>query len=379
MKKIFRPYEYQLKGIDFLINKKQCLLCDEMGLGKTMQALFASEKLNAEKILIICPNSVKHFWSREIKEWLEQKSLVIQGNKQQRTNQLLSVPKWTIINYESARLHPELIKLKYDVLIIDEAHKIKNRKTKTAKFVKKIKADRKFLLTGTPILNRPDELWSLLNLVDRKNFRSYWRFANEYCLIFPLRLGSRVVYKIYGNRNLDKLKKVLENYMIRRKKKEVMSDLPDKIYNTYEVGLLPYQKKLYNQMKQLFLAELESKETLYAPSVLSQLTRLRQISISSGLINEVDKGSKLDEIASLLMNYPAKTVVYSNFIKSLTLLKTRVKKLECKLFIGSTPLEERQKIQNDFNCGKLGLVLATIQTGGLGVNFSGGGKGYICR
>src|SRR5690606_17502309 len=239
--------------------------------------------------------------------------------------------KYLIINYESMRLHEELQKMHWDVLVLDEAHKIKNRMAQQTKAVNKIKADRIFLLTGTPMLNRPDELWSLLHRLYPDKFRSYWRFVERYCTITDNGWGKEI--GMGTPEQQEELKRLLAPIMLRRTKKEVLTELPDKIHQRFLVELTGKQAKIYKSMERDAIATLSNGETIAAPVVIAQITRLRQIAVSTQLLSdEVAESAKFEALMELIQDNIAehKIVVFSQFRRAIELFSKQLDEVGIK-------------------------------------------------
>lgn len=370
-------FPYQRVGSYFLSETKNAGIFDEMGIGKTIQLLTACEILQANKILIICPKSVIYVWKNEIKKWLgvdEDKISVIVGNKNNRKLLLQKQAKYIITNYEIIRIDTEMfLDYIYDVIIIDEAHKIKNRKALQTKAIKKLKSKYKFVATGTPILNSPDELWSLLNFINPDEFSSYWNFVEKYCYVFD---NPHFGYKeILGIKNEKELKEKLSYISIRRKKSEVLQQLPEKFFQSIEIDLSEKEGNLYNSMLNEMYVEIAGKE-ISATVVLAQLTRLKQLTVHPKLLNEeyVGDSTKFETIFDLTSEYKEnKIVIFSQFAKAILLLEDYLmqKNIKIEKIIGSMTQEERKEAQEKF-WDKSNILAGTIGAMGFGINLSCG-------
>lgn len=199
---------YQVEGIRFAKNRDAVLIADEMGLGKTVQAIgWLNCHPEIETALVVCPASLKINWAREMDKWLISPCVDV-----------------TIINYDV--LHKHDMSAEYDVVIFDEAHYLKNKGAKRSRLARCIKAKNRVLLTGTPILNKPIELWHLLHLLDPILWplKSYMAYALRYCAAYRNRFG----WVLDGASHLDELRLQLEAVMIRRLKADVLKELPPK-------------------------------------------------------------------------------------------------------------------------------------------------------
>jgi len=370
-------YNFQRVGVGFLLLSSRALLADEMGTGKTLQALCLCEEVKAEKILIVCPNSLKWTWANEIEKWLKSKDHEVYQTKVLNLNK-----RFSIINYEAVwrEKNENIFKVEWDVLILDEAHRIKNRKTRQTKAIKKIKANRVLELTGTPVLNRPDELWSLLNQLYPKKYTSYWRFFEQYVDYWMNDFGGSTpmpIKVIRGPKNLHQLKRELEPIMIRREKKDILLDLPDKTYQNIFVELDKKQRKIYEEMKEDFIVKLKENKEIKAPTIIAQIVRLKQIAVHTSLVlPEYDKtlpGIKLEVLFELIESLNKKVVIFSQFAKAINIIENKLikKGLKFAKITGEVNpkqrAEEINKFQTDDNCK---IFIGTIQAGGQGITLT---------
>ncbi len=366
--------DYQRVGVQFLTEAKQALLADEMGTGKTLQSITACEEVGAQHVLVVCPASLKWNWHDEVTKWTGKEAQVVAGPKKKREEQISEYDRgYLIINYESLKLHPEILKRTWDVLICDEAHKIKNRKTQQTKVVKKVKADRVFLLTGTPILNRAEELYSLLQRLYPKKYTSYWRFVEQFCQQRHNGFGVEVLPGTEDQ--LKELRNELQPIMLRRTKKEVMSELPDKVYVRHVIELEGKQRKIYDQMYKEAMAIIDD-EVVAAPVVIAQITRLRQIAISPQLLNDdTDISAKVDALIELLEDNLEghKIVVFSQFRTAIELVGRKLSAKGYKWVSVTGGVKESQRHENTRafqEDPETRIMLATIEAAGLGLTWT---------
>jgi len=379
-------YPFQKDGETFIRDREATLLGDDMGLGKTVQALYASffspKETRIPRILIVCLATATGQWQGEIWDWLGVDSTIL--TSAQLSKQLLQLKedrgagvRIYIINWDALdkAVKLGLDKIKFEWIIADEAHFAKNRKAKRTKALKKLKTVRKIAATGTPFDGRPDELWSILHWFDSKKYRSYWRFYEEYVSYIKIPPGYR---KVLGPRNQEKLKEELAIYMIRRTKKEVLKELPDKYYTTVEVELRPEQQLQYEQMKVAMLAWLSEQkdELLIAPTVLAQLTRLRQFAAATAYLNEEGKvqlkepSAKLDALMDILLGASEPIVVFTQFVGLIGLASERLWNAGIlhEIISGDTPITEREGTRLLFQEGKIPVLLVSLKAGGSSLN-----------
>ena len=382
-------FPHQRQGVYFMVHGKLVINSDDMGLGKTLQAIAACEELEAKNILVVCPNNLKFNWQDEFMFWVNKESNVWTQRKSDREK--FGQDGINIINYEAVwkrqkrkKVPPMLEKLdrEWDVIIFDEAHRLKNRKANHTVVCKKLESDNKFLLTGTPIENRPDELFSLLQTLFPKRFTSYWRFVENWCEIdeIPTPQGKTVrVPK--GCKNPQGLHRLLKPHMIRRKKEEVLKDLPGKVYKKIPVELYPADRKIYDKLGEEFIAELpDTGEIVIVPSLLALRTRWRQVAISHKLLDtdkspEKIKSAKIDCLMELLEDNLEnhKIVVFSAFRSAIELIASLLKKKGIKYveYHGGIKEEQRQINKNLFQTDETTRVfLGTIKAAGTGLTLT---------
>ena len=295
-----RPmYPYQVQGLLHLAFNRRALLADDMGLGKTVQALAASVLLKEikgiERALVVCPASLKHQWAREIERFSSLSVTVVQGPKEKRRLLYDDPSFFTVINYELT-LHdrPVLERLRPDLVILDEAQRIRNWKTKTADAVKSIPSKYAFVLTGTPLENRLDDLYSIFQFIDPRILGPLWRFNERYFVLEPRKGG---VYKIRGHKNLDELRSRIAPKVLRRTRAEVLSELPDRVDNTYFVEMTREQTGPYEDYKAVVaqLAARAEKRPLTPPEEKKLLKALVKMRILCNALELHDPGIGEDE------------------------------------------------------------------------------------
>ena len=319
-------FPYQKVGASFLHQIGSGLMGDEMGLGKTIQALAVCEKIGAGKVLIFCPASIKWQWAQEIEKFLypqgapEGEIVVVEGNK--RTRDLILEDKivvrreswkgkangWRektgarffIVNYELLLRNFDSMNCReWDVIIADEATKISNATAKQSKAIKRLRAKRRIAMTGTPVSNRANDVWNIIDFIQPGVLGNYFSFLQRYCL--KNQWGG-----VFGYRNLDELQAKIKRYMIRRMKADVLPELPEKIYSDVPFELSEEEKAFYKRLKKEILFEIEHTDIskLANPMTISytlvKMTRLRQVADSMELLGENTKSSKVEVLKELL-------------------------------------------------------------------------------
>ena len=383
-------FDYQKQGINFMCNVSKAIMGDDMGLGKTLQTITTVQELGCQKVLIVCPNSLKFTWSKEFKHWTGRECQVLTTSSKKR---VLSGFKdgILVVNYESIwdrktkDLLKEISKVNWDVVIYDEAHRLKNRKATHTKACKKIKAERTYMLTGTPIENSPDEMWSLLNIMYPKTFNSYWRFVEQWCKTSEFRVGGRQIKNVTGCLDPKAMHEMLSPIMIRRLKKDVLHQLPDKTYKTITVELNPSDRKVYDELRDEMVAELGTGEVVITANILTQMMRLRQVAISSQLLSEEEpmglvKSSKLEVVEEIVSQSidSHKLVLFTQFKSSLRIMKNLLESsgIKCLEISGDISSDKRQEYCDLFQSDdSYRVILCTIQTAGVGLTLT---KADIC-
>ena len=241
-KRGWKAFKHQEEGIEFLLKNKKCILADDMGLGKTYQSIVSAIESGAERILIVCPSSLKINWKREIENFCEEDDVsIISGS-------YWDPSRFTIINYdilknfhtieennkeyEDWELRRDIVDYNPDLIILDEAHYVKNHKSNRGKIikdlVKRFGVERVWLLTGTPIANRPMDYYNLLSIIDSPVTNNWVHYAKTYCDGRRFRKGRKYIWVTTGSSNLEELASKTKRTILRRKKEDVL-DLPDKL------------------------------------------------------------------------------------------------------------------------------------------------------
>ena len=234
-------YPYQQEGMMHLAFTGRALLADEMGLGKTVQAIAASELLHRldplQKVLVISPASLKSEWLEQIGTFSDRRALMIEGGRKKRHKLYQQPALFFLANYEQILYDHDFINGEFrpDLIILDEAQRIKNWQSKTANAVKRLQSSYAFVLTGTPLENRIDEIYSIVQFLDPSIFGSLFRFNRDYHLLDEK--GQAVGYK-----NLDQLHQRLRPIMLRRRKQDVEGELPQRSVNNYFVCMTEEQQ-----------------------------------------------------------------------------------------------------------------------------------------
>ncbi|MDR1932519.1 MAG: DEAD/DEAH box helicase [Spirochaetales bacterium] len=373
-------FPYQKEGINFALFRKAAVIADEMGLGKTIQAIAAAvlkkQIFGFRKTLVVCPATLKSQWKKEIEKFTQEKALILSGLPRQRAAQYLDEGYFFfIVNYETVLRDSRAINdADFDFLILDEAQKIKNYETKTASAVKRLKAKHTLVITGTPIENRLIDIYSIINAIDPYYLGPLWEFSYQHCL-FDIEKPN----KINGYYDLQKLNALLSNILIRREKKEVLSQLPDVQQKDVPVDLSPLQEEFHaSYMKAI--AKIIQKKFL-TPYDLQRLTLLlnsaRMVCDSTFLVDDKTQDSpKLIELKDILFekldikNTPRKIIIFSEWIKMHKLIGDMLRKhgVGFTELNGKVPVKARGDLIKSFENNPECKVFLSTEAGGAGLN-----------
>lgn len=389
----YQLFKHQEECIEYSKRKNKFILADQMGLGKGLESICVAitKKPEVKHCLIVCcVNGMQYSWKDEIESATYEKVKVlgnrlgkrtkkwsIKGNKEKLEDlNNLGDEYFIITNIEVFRNKDIADKISslckkgiIGMCIVDEPHLgISNSQSQQGKNIHKIVCKYKMLLTGTPLMNSPIDLYNLLKWINVERHTKY-QFENYYC-----RKGGFGGYQIIGYKHLDELQEQLDSCMLRRMKDEVL-DLPPKIYKYEYVDLYPEQKKLYNEVKTGLIEKMDEIVEL-SPNPLAMLTGLRQVTECPQLVNEtVDKCAKLDRMAELIDEIVAngeKVLVFSNWSKVINeAVKMVDKSYNPQVITGEVKVEDRQRIMNDFqttdNCK---VIFGTIGAAGTGLTLT---------
>jgi len=376
-----RPYQYQSIGIWKAVECGRCLIADEMGLGKTIQAIAAAaileKEMHIKKVLVICPTSLKYQWQSEIEKFADLSSHVVEGNKlKRRDTYAKNQDFFNIISHHISYYDvEELIALNPDLIILDEAQRIKNWSTKISRSVKRIPSRYAFVLTGTPLENKIEELYSIL------------QFTNPYILppVFEFLHRHRITDesgKVIGYKNMHEIRSQLEPIMVRRKKADVLKELPER--SVQNIFLQPTNEQLdmhgeyaYNLTKIVhkwrrygFLSEEDRLR------MMSLMQKMRMVADSTYLVDQIHErhDTKLEEIRNLVYEILSiednKVVIFSEWLNMHHLIIETLNEetIEYEFLNGSVPSHKRgemvDRFQTDPNC----RIFLSTDAGGTGLN-----------
>jgi SNF2 family DNA or RNA helicase len=373
-------FPYQKEGVNFALFRNAAIIADEMGLGKTIQAITAAVLKKAlfgfQKTLVVCPATLKSQWKKEIEKFTHEKALVLTGIPEEREQQYLSDEYFFfIVNYETVlRDSQAMNRADFDILILDEAQKIKNYETKTASAVKRLQAKHKLVITGTPIENRLIDIYSIINTLDPYYLGPLWEFSYQHCLFDPQKPG-----KINAYYDLQRLNERLSGILIRREKHAVLSQLPAVQQRDVSVPLSPLQKEFHaGYMKGI--SRIISKKFL-TPFDLQKLQLLlanaRMVCDSTFLVDDKTNDSpKLAELQDILFeklditHSNRKVIIFSEWVKVHKLIAAvlRERGVGFTELNGTVPVSARGELIRTFELNPECKVFLSTEAGGAGLN-----------
>ena len=381
--------EYQRMGYKWLktldLYKFGGVLADDMGLGKTIQIiallLDCKEKEGHKTSLVVSPSSLALNWKNEVEKFApELKIKVISGNSEERKDLINDIEKYDLIvtSYDLLKRDIEVYEEKdytFRFIIADEAQYLKNNNTKNAKAIKQIKANTRFALTGTPIENSLAELWSIFDFIMPGYLFSYRQFKTTY---------ETAIVKENDEETMNKLKMLIEPFVLRRTKKEVLTELPEKTITVLKNEMGEEQRKIY--LSYLLKAKQEIQEEInvngYEKSqikVLAALTRLRQICCHPALFidNYQEPSSKLEQCLEIIedgITAGHKILLFSSYTSMFEIIEKELKnrKIEYFKLTGATKVNERIELVDEFNQNpEIKVFLISLKAGGTGLNLTG--------
>lgn len=341
---------YQVTGAHFLASNTGAILADEMGLGKTAQAIEAVKQVGG-KVLIVCPASLKLNWRDEIMAWgLPEPFVVFSGN--------IEPADITIINYDILKKNKKfLINQEFSVIVFDEAHYLKNPLTNRTKAAMALTAKHRWMLTGTPILNRPIELWPLLFLCDPATWANKRKFIDRYCDPKIISTNGFKHWDINGASNIEELADRLAPMMLRRMKMDVLDDLPEK---TRQVIVFPPNSR---GVKDAIKIEREAASKLKGAEYLGAIASARR------MLGEAKIEASLEHIKNVLEE-TKKVVVFAHHKVVINRLFMGLSAYGPVMITGETSSVERHRVVERFQKQDARVFIGNLQAAGTGLTLT---------
>jgi ERCC4-related helicase len=373
-------FGYQKKGVLFSLFKSGSIIADEMGLGKTLQAISVAtlkkDIYNLRRTLVICPASLKYQWKGEIERFSHEKAVIVEGFRDDRRKIYRTASAYFLIaNYEAVlRDITTIINNPPDMIILDEAQRIKNYDTKTSHAVKSIPKKHALVISGTPLENRLLDLYSIMNFIDPEVLSPQWEFSMNHCYF-----DKEKKNKITGYYNLQRLKEKLADHIIRREKSEVLKELPEVQEMIVPVELHDVQAEIHAGLSRSVASILSKKyKTFFDMQRIQQLlTSMRMVCDSSYLIDkETNHSPKLDELQEILLEKldivgkKKKVLIFSEWKTMLQIISKRLDHFGINhvTLTGEVPVPKRGLLIEEFAGNPDSLVFLSTEAGGTGLN-----------
>ena len=376
--------DYQITGVKWLYNIYKCgfgsILADEMGLGKSIQLIYFIKEVLKEnkdaKILIVAPTSLIYNWENEFNKFGNELNYQVIAGLKAKREELLNNPKSNILitTYGLIREDEKLYKeINFEIIAIDEAQNIKNNNAQMTKIIKSLKSNAKFALTGTPLENSVTELWSIFDFIMPGYLANLETFHSKY----NIKDVDEETLKV-----LDTLKQQITPFILRRKKKDVIKELPDKIENNIFLELTKDQKKLYAAELEKTQKELEDIVQTEGFNkarfkILQLLTKLRQICIDPSIVYENYRGgaTKIIELIPIIkgiIENGHKILLFSTYKTAIDILNRELTNNDISSYVidGSVSSKKRMELVNKFNKDNTNVFLITLKAGGTGLNLT---------
>ena len=372
-------YPYQKEGIRFAAKAGKAIIADEMGLGKTIQAIGTAELLRKEgligSVLILCPTSLKYQWRSEIKKFTDAEVFVIEGSHLKRKEAYNRPEPYKIISYNSAANDIKILgSLQTDMLIMDEVQRLKNWNTQISRAARKIESDYSVILSGTPLENKLDELYSIVEFVDNFRLAPYYLFKDKHII-------TDETGKVLGYKNLNDIGKKLSDILIRRRKKDVKLQMPERSDKNLFIPMTNEQMEMHqewqNQVRLLvlkwrrmhFLSDKDRKRLLLF------LSQMRMVCDSSYILDQKTRyDTKVDECVNIISNIISedgeKVVVFSQWERMTRLIAKELEKKEIgfEYLHGGVPSEKRKNLVDNFMNEPSSRVFLSTDAGSTGLN-----------
>ena len=359
------PMAHQKEAIEKLVRNKKFILADDMGLGKTTSTIIAALETGAKKILIVCPASLKLNWEREIANYSDRPVYIAEGKKFSNEHDFVIVNYDILKNFHDIkdREKSEIMKINFDLVIMDEAHMISNPQAQRTKIANDIasKSERVWLLSGTPMTSRPMNYYNLLNLVDSPVAANWMAYAKRYCNGFQFSVGKRKVWNVTGASNLEELRERTQTHILRRLKEEVL-DLPEKIITPVYLRL---KSKDYEELMGEYFDWYDSRpeESSSLTIQFSKLMKVRKVIAQEKINNTI-------ELAENIIEQGKKVIIFTNFTDTLNIIYNHFGK-QAVYLDGSCSKFHRQNAVDEFQTNdKIKVFVGNLKAAGVGITLT---------
>jgi len=372
-------YPYQKEGVLFAAKAGRVLIADDMGLGKTIQAITTTEiwakHFGVSNVLIIAPTSLKYQWQNEINKFSNRTVRVLEGNLDKRKPQYRAEEFFKIASYGVALNDINYINAAdFDLIILDEAQKIKNWQTKTAQNIKQLKSEFAIVITGTPLENKIEELHSIVEFLDPYRLGALFRFLDKHQL-------KDETGKVIGYDKLNDISEVLDGLLLRRTKSAIKKQLPERTDKNYFIEITKEQREIHEDYDYI-VSRLVHKWQRYGflsekdrQRLLISLGCMRMVSDSTYILDQKTRhDKKIDELVEILKDIletsENKVVIFSQWERMTRLVGRELKKMnvEYEYLFGGVPSKKRKDLINNFNNDKNKRVFLSTDAGGIGLN-----------
>lgn len=372
-------YPYQKEGIRFAFCAGKSIIADEMGLGKTIQAIGTAELMKnhhfISSVLIVCPTSLKYQWKKEIERFTDSKAVVVEGNHLVRKKLYEAEETYKIVSYNSVCNDIKILKsLHTDFLIMDEVQRLKNWNTKISRNARHIESEYAVILSGTPLENKLEELYSIMQFVDQFCLGPYYQFIDQ--TVVKSDTGKVISYK-----NLNAIGERMKNVLIRRRKKDVALQLPGRMDKVLFVPMTEEQREMHDEYQNIvaqlvfkwtrtrFLSEKDRKRLLLL------LSQMRMICDSTYILDQKSRyDTKVEETLNILKNVfdsgDEKVVIFSQWERMTRLIAKELDELGVRYeyLHGGVPSEARKNLVDDFTELPESRVFLSTDAGSTGLN-----------
>lgn len=372
-------YPYQKEGIRFAFCAGKSIIADEMGLGKTIQAIGTAELMKnhhfISSVLIVCPTSLKYQWKKEIERFTDSQAVVVEGNHLVRKKLYEAEETYKIVSYNSVCNDIKILKsLHTDFLIMDEVQRLKNWNTKISRNARHIESEYAVILSGTPLENKLEELYSIMQFVDQFCLGPYYQFIDQ--TVVKSDTGKVISYK-----NLNAIGERMKNVLIRRRKKDVALQLPGRMDKVLFVPMTEQQRDMHDEYQNIvaqlvykwtrtrFLSEKDRKRLLLL------LSQMRMICDSTYILDQKSRyDTKVEETLNILKNVfdsgDEKVVIFSQWERMTRLIAKELDELGVRYeyLHGGVPSEARKNLVDDFTELPESRVFLSTDAGSTGLN-----------